>query len=626
MGACSGTSSQQRPVANLASSTRAGSAFEHIREEWVHSTDDDRYVLRHDLEAFVAEFPKDGLAPLARVYAVLSWMSPPEDWPRAEALLKSTPEPPPGTSHDLYLVALGKDLRHRHQPDAAFDLLRPLVGKMVDLTARGLLEEEVSLDALEAHREYEAIAYMDAWIRGSSEEGRDAVLAKVAKVLMQLPEQALSGSLRAMRASGASHGYGVEIQRLVAERVAAIAVDRGDPSLARWLLEADGGRMAIPGSIGVELGELATSKRGLGNVTGRTVGLVLPTSSPELRGEAADVVRGMAWALDLPRADAGGGDGVRLVTHDDTGEPDGLVSSLEEMAGEGASIIVTGLDVTSADRALEWAEKKQIALLLLSAPSSARPGGFSFVLGQALGPEIQALLGAAAPAQGRAGWLVAPVLDGEAAKVFVAGFTFDAAVPWRAPVACDLQSATAGEPRFPVASWRAAGVHAWLLASSPDCATDVIHEVVASGNRGVFALTLEAAGATLPTGPGNRVLAARAGIVPSQVPIPGDPREADAQAMEARSGRYPSWWASLGRDAGALSRAALRTMPTDTVTLAAEISRRRRTARDALAAAKVPLWTTEAQGFDTTNTMANGMANTMVNTMERSIGVVDLSK
>ena len=106
-----------------------------------------------------------------------------------------------------------------------------------------LLEEEVSLsDALDANRAYEAIGvstFMDAWLRGASEEGRDAVHAKVAKVLKEIldHEQSLMGSLRGMRATGGSRGYGQEIQRLVAQRLADIAIERGDPTLARWLLD-----------------------------------------------------------------------------------------------------------------------------------------------------------------------------------------------------------------------------------------------------------------------------------------------------------------------------------------------------------------------------------------------------
>jgi hypothetical protein len=594
---CSTGTAEPRPVPSLASTTRSALAFERIRDEWVHATDADRQTLRQDIERFIASFPNDGLAPMARVYLVLSLMSPPQDWTRAETLLREMPEPQAGTTHDLYVVAQAKARRHHHDPDGAFDALRPLVGKMVDSTARGLLEEEVSLDALEANRPYEAIAYMDAWIRGATEEGRDAVRAKVSKVLMLLPEQALLGSLRGMRAAGGSHGYGKEIQRLVAQRLADIALDRGDPALARWLLDADGGPAPrIGGDAGVELGELATSKRGLGNVAGRTVGLVLPTESPDLRDEAADVARGMAWALELPRVDPAAGDGVRLVTRDDTGESERLLASLEEIAGEGAAIIVTGLDGASADQAIAWAEPRRITLLLLSQPATAKPGAYAFILGQARQPVIRALVDRVSPAQGKRP-AIAPVVEGDGAAAFVQGFSFDSQTPWRVPVACDVQSSKAGDPRFPVASWAAAGVHTWLLASSAECASDLIHEVGAHGGGGVFALTLEAAGVTVRPAQGSHLLAASAGILPLGTSPRGDPREEEAHRMVARLGGRSSWWAALGRDAGALSRKALATMPVDTVTAEADIARRRQDAQRALATARVALWTTEAQGF-----------------------------
>jgi hypothetical protein len=67
--------------------------------------------------------------------------------------------------------------------------------------------------------------------------------------------------------------------------------------------------------------------------------------------------------------------------------------------------------------------------------------------------------------------------------------------------------------------------------------------------------------------------------------------------MAARLGGRPSWWAALGRDAGALARKAVSTLPMDNVTAEADIAKRHRDARDALAAARLSLWTTDAQGF-----------------------------
>jgi hypothetical protein len=289
---------------------------------------------------------------------------------------------------------------------------------------------------------------------------------------------------------------------------------------------------------------------------------------------------------------------VRLVTRDDSGEPERLIASLEEIAGEGASIIVTGLDGASADRAIEWAEPKGIALVLLSPPGAAKAGGFSFVLGEPLRPVVEALVGAVSKGGKRS--IVAPVVEGDAVRAFVQGFSFDASgtqVTWRAPVSCDVQSTRAGEARFPVASWAAAGVHAWLLASSAECAGDVIHEVGAQAAGGIFALTLDAAGLTVHPGPGVRVVAAAAGIVPPSGAGRADARQAEAEAMVQRLGGRSSFWAALGRDAGVLARKALSTLPEDTVTAEVDIAKRRREARDALVGARVKLWTTDAEGF-----------------------------
>jgi hypothetical protein len=613
--ACGGGASEPRPVASLGSSTMAARAFARIRDEWSRPTDAGHETLRREIEAFVAAFPSDGLAPLARVYLALSRMGPPEDWARAEAALQTMAEPPPGTAHDLYLVALAKDRRHRHDPDGAFDMLRPLVGKMVDGTARGILEEEVSLDALEAHRDYEAIAYMDAWIRGANEDGRDVARTEIAKILTQLSPAALLGSLRAMRAGGGSHGYGDEIERLVTQRLADVAVEEGDPTLARWLLDPEAGALRLDGDAAIELGELATSKRGLGNVAGRTVGLLLPTGAPEMRAEAADVARGMVWALDLPRTDQDAGDGTRLVTRDDASDADRMLGSLEEIAGEGASIVVTGLDGASADRAIEWAEKKQIALIVLSAPLAAKAGDFTFVIGEPLAPVVAALLAAVGSSEKRQTRLVAPVVEGDAARLFVQQFAFDAGASWRAPVPCDLRAAAAGEPRFPVASWAAAGVTTWLLVTSPECASDVIHEVGGRAKGGVFALSLEAAGTSERPAPGAHIVAAATGVIP--VPAssaPFDPRSNDVLAMAARLGGRAGWWAALGRDAGALARKALSTLPLDAVTAEVDILRRRKAARDALGTARVRLWTSDAEGFDASHVLP------------RSIRVVDLTR
>jgi hypothetical protein len=593
---CSSHRSDTVPVANLASTTSAGREFARIREKWTHNDPAERVALRADLEAFTKHFPRDGLVPLAQVYRILSLMDPPDDYPLAGRLLDAQEPPPHGSTRDLYTIAEAKLLRMRHEPEAAFDLLRPLVGKMIESRARGLLQEELTLDALESHQPYEAIAYMDAWLRGATEEDRQAAEAKVAVALAGVPQAALRGSLVAMREGGASHGYGVAIGRLVAERLAKAAIEGSDVSLARWLLDVETVSRMLDEETAGQLAALATSKRGIGSVAGRTLGVVLPTSSAGLRDEAADVLRGILWALEVARGD-GGADAIRLVTRDDVGDGARLVASLEDVAGEGATVIITALDAKTAAAALAWGANQSLSIITLASPPVRPPPPYGFVVGEDWSAELEVLATAlAGPGTGGQRPLdVATVADEEDGPSLSA--VASSRVAWRPPVSCDTALVHAGESRFPVATWAKEGVHSWLVAADPACAAELLLGV-GGGGRGTVALTLEASEIVERSHPGTRVVSATTGVVPLALAPSGDPRVADVRAMTARTGAAPRWWAAVGRDAAVLARQALAELPTDTITDPDGIARRRAQLRAALLGARASLWTSERNGFD----------------------------
>jgi len=171
----------------------------------------------------------------------------------------------------------------------ALGLLRPLLGKGVDPLERSVFEEELTLAALATHRDYEAISYMDAWLRATAEEDKPETIKAVRALVGRLSREVLIGALQAMRAQRASFGYGVDIERILAERLVQIATASGDAELARSLLDTDAGPIVVAGDAAAALAELATSRRGLNVVEGRTIGLLLPTESPGLRDEAADL-------------------------------------------------------------------------------------------------------------------------------------------------------------------------------------------------------------------------------------------------------------------------------------------------------------------------------------------------
>jgi len=635
---CGKGQTRARPVASLADGTAAGQAFERLRIAWVRNDPSDRPALRHDIEAFVTAFPNDGLARLVRIYWALSLMDPPADWSQAERRLESLAPPPPGASHDLYVIAVAKLRRYHHQPDAAFALLRPIVGNIVDARARALLQEELTFDALEAREPYEAIAYMDAWLRGASEEDRQTSEAKVAVALGAVPEGALRGSLAAMRASakvGESHGYGVVIQRLVGERLGQIAANRGDAALARWLLDAEtgGGTPMLGEEVSAALVQLATSRRGIGSVAGRTVGLVLPTSSSVLRDEVADVLRGVLWALDLGRDAGEGADGadagkkrgppIRLVTRDDGGDPSRLRVGMEEVAGEGASVILTALDGETATEALEWAASSSLNVIVLAAPL-ARAGDAGsapmslFSVGEDWPAEV-AVLAAALEARSSSGkgreTPIATLTDTEVTSALLAA-TRASTAAWQPPTSCDLAPTSAGESRFPLGEWEKSGVERWLVAGSKVCADDLLRGLRQHGRRGVMALSLEASDAQERAAPAIHCVTATTGIIPlSLAPASStDPRVEDARAMVAWTGAPAGWWTALGHDAAILARTALSALPADTTSDTTEIARRRMIVRQGLAAAHAPLWTSEHDGFDAARAVP------------RTVRVVDLGR
>ena len=617
------------PVASLSSSPQAKAAFEAIRGAF---TDRDRKPadLRLALEAFLARFAHDGLAPLARVFLALVALRL-EDFATADAALAQTAGLPPGTTHDFWVVARAKLFRLQRQAEAAIALLRPGIGKEVDPLARTLFQEELTLTAIATDRDYEAVSYMDAWLRASSDEERNDTIGRVTALVEKLPKEVLIGALQAMRAQRTSLGYGAEIERILSERLVRIATDTDDPELARMLTDADAGAVILTGDAGSALGELATSRRGLNIVDGRTVGLLLPTGSAALRDEAAGVLRGFMWALGLPRGAFGvstpvpvatgpsppapcaalgeapdlpllPNDPTRLVTRNDEGGGDRTEASLDELAGEGASVIVAGLDPRTAAHALRWSEQRGVAVIALVAPDEASGAPtFAFQIGESRARVVEAL-DRAAPAL--AGEDTARLVDAsELLPAAVAPSDAGAPLLRDPPVSCDVTAGRAGDTRFPIPDWTRRRTAAWLVSGSTGCAADLVRDLGRAGARGVVGLTLEAT-SLVPHPSALRVVAAQVGVLPA--PARTDPRSDAVHRFSALTGPL-DWWTALGRDASTLARLAVRSLPLDEVGDPRAVRERRTMAKDSLASAQARLWTSESEGFAQDHSLARAV-------------------
>jgi hypothetical protein len=592
--ACSRSARQAKPIATLSTSPDAAAAFAELRARW-----ELRKVDPAAASDFIRRFPNDGAVPLAKVYLAFALMQE-GDLIKADGVLTSIAELKPGATRDLATVARARILRLHGAPQSALDILRPLVGKVVDDADREVFLEELALTAIAAHDDYEALAYLDAWLRGVGEDDRDRVRVKIAQILETLPRAVLEQTYRTMRARGVASGYTTDTQKLVAARLARVAVESNDAALARWLLDVSGtSATQTGGDAGLELGELAASRRGLSVVSGKTVGLLLPTRTRELRDEAADVVRGVSWALDLPRR-AGAADGVRLVTRDDGIDDAGTRAAMEELAGEGAAVIVAGFDRASADRASLWSEQTGVPVLLLAAPSAARmPKTSAFVIGERTERELAMLGDALVRHSVKTAAFVIDTGEDEAA-----GRAAEAnGLVLLPPTRCDVPLSEAGKPRFPVNAWMASGAQGWLVSGPAQCARDVLRDVKRlletkhlPGDR-VIAVTLEAGVTPSEVPRGIVVLSASAGLVPILASRPEEAHEEDVRTFIDRFGVRPSYWTALGRDAGALAGAALAPLPADSTSEIKAVTQRRAIVQAGLFGARVRLWTTDDKGI-----------------------------
>src|ERR1019366_7594526 len=427
--ACGGGRAAPKPVAMLPSSPAAAAAFEAIREAWEESDRSNdivlRMALRSRLERFLDEFPHDGLAPLAKVALALEAMSD-GAMATAGAQLALVSDVPPGTARDLLTVARARRARLAGDPEGALALLRPLVGKIVDPLVRTIFEEELTVSALATHREYEAISYMDAWLRASAEDEKPATIARVTAIVQKLPREVLVGAIQAMSKQRANLGYSGDIQRILAMRLVQIATSTGDAHLARTLLHA------------------------------------YPPAPPRPRGRPGPAAPRPAFPADAgatfatcapleaapPPAEPSGEDAIRLVTRDDAGSEDRTEASLDELAGEGAAVILAGLDARTAERALRWGEQHGVPVVTLVPPTE--PGIvplLGFVLGESRATVLAALVRAA---PSLATDIVAPIADASELAAFapeggrVDGLTLGP------PVSCDEPPARAGEARFSI--------------------------------------------------------------------------------------------------------------------------------------------------------------------------------
>jgi hypothetical protein len=557
-----------RPVASIPTTRETAQAFAELQGAFL-DTEQPRSAVRLRLERFIDKNEGDDAIPLARAYLAHTCIDLDDD-DAAKQVLGALQRQPPGTAKDLATIAEARLDRRAGRSAEAFDHLAPLVGKIIDDWARAIVDRELTGAAVESGRHFESLGYMDTWLREAGEDEHDEIRAGVRDMLQRVPRPALESMLRSSRASGGAAGYSGELQRLVAERLAFVALETDDRALAEWLLGED----LLYGDAALALSDMSRSRRGRVFVSGRSVGVVLPASDPELREIAADLARGIAFALDMPRT-GGPDDGTRLLTRTDV--KGDVVSALDDLAEQGAAVVVAAADVPTGEKALEWAERKQVPTLILTAPPKATPGRYGFVLGERRRTQIELLEQTFAGKRLGAPRLVATPLY---ARALPKEETY---------VPCREDASKLAPP----------GARAFVVAGNDSCARFVA--VAASHQGGTVGLTLEATSAFERSPANVRIFGLGAGRFPAKKDDP------NLAAFVSKLGGVPSWWTVLGHDAGALARAAVRRLPADDAESPAEVARRRDIARAALEAVEIDAWSSDERKVGTDHTMARAL-------------------
>jgi hypothetical protein len=585
-GCRSGAKGEPPPQAALARSRSAQEIFRPLKQRFIASNAVQRAQLQKNLLWFIDAYPKDGNAALATVYLALIAVDQ-GDVARARSFVNEARTGPSGTARDLSELVEGKIFLQRGDFVPAFERLLPMVGKLIDPYARLLLDESIVAAAIGAHRWYEAVAYMDLWLRDGQEDEAEVVRRAVRRSLEAVPADALETMLKTMQGENGRTGYGAEIRRAVVARLAAVALADQDTDLARRLVESTDDQALGEAAEGLE--ELASSG-GAPTVDGRTLGLLVSTGKGQLGVRAAQVLTGVVDAL---RAPAGGApDHVRLTTRDerDTKRTDLALLSL---ARHGAAIIIAGFDPPQADVAARFAVRTHIPVLLLSPLSDGTtPPLPAFLLGASREAVAQGLIDHLKTKGARS---LAPI-GGHLTESAGSGFSL------LEEGSCDAP-AQAGESRFPLEAWRKGHLDALVLLGDTACTAEAITDA-AAGRLGRVRAAIALDAAEIASEPSALPLSvASAGRFPLTAGSPASP----LFGFKERHGQSPSWFSTIGHDAAVLARAALRTLPTDATDNPMEVAGRQQRAQASLRGVEGDLWSTTARGFSGGSTIARDL-------------------
>jgi hypothetical protein len=577
----SGQHAGPEPEVALASNAEAQSRFRALRQQWVSSPLDARVALERSLTDFVQRYPTDPLGRWVRIY--LAWISlqrgEPDD---AERWLALADPGSAGAASDLSGVVRAALELSKGQAAVAYRSLLALSGRLIDADDRLLCLDQLVLAALADRRYQAAVLHMLELSAQAARRYRERLWRTLEPRLASIPLPELEASLPSLTpdkiqnpsVQPAERRAAVDwMRRTLLDLLSRSAIDEQDVALAQRLVASP--RSAEAEAEKSELLLLATRGTLDRTVSGRTLGFALDLADPARSQRSIDVATGIALTLDLsaPAKDSG-----TLVLSTRQIEKGNLSDALARLTGDGASLLVAGLDAESARAAAEFAGQSGAPVLLLHEPAGqdALPPS-AFVLG-AHEAEANDVLFAALEQRFRGvvrvgtGGLSCPSSDDEVD-------------------ALAARASTGGRrPRL-------------QFDGDPSCARGVLMHFSDGERPLALGFGLDALGVVWDAPAADEIWAVGAGRLPR---FEGA-RDALAARWFTNKGRPPTWYEGLGHDAARVATLALGPAPTDAVrdaervrAIYAEVGQRLATQR------WTELWTSEADRFDAKHRLPRG--------------------
>jgi hypothetical protein len=378
---CSAPAQEKFGVSALASDRSAQLELRRLRERYFSELREARAPLRAELSAFLSSHAADPSADWARLYLALLEVDE-RNFEQARRLIDEVKERTVRRVRDLAEIAAAALLRAEGKPKQAILLLTPLRGKLVDPHERELYYQELVGSALAAKEErfalqaaYEGLARGEG-LRLEAEERRLHRLLSAVSVASL--EQAFAELLKADAGASRSAEQKQRWQRwrrALRQELVKRALEGQDAELARRLLSnatlAERRAESTSALSSLAVAGAASKPR----VLGRRLGFVFAMGSSLVRARSAEAARGIAQAF--ADADAQGLPAVQLATEVDTGEAGALEAALRALVGQGASILLAGVDEESAEGAAAFAREAKLPLITLALPE--QPEGSKYV-------------------------------------------------------------------------------------------------------------------------------------------------------------------------------------------------------------------------------------------------------